>query len=105
MTLTHFFYAAWGVFLGLLLGFGNAFLRQYFALKLLKTGKNKAVFFVSFFSVMRLAIILLIIYLLLKYVSKEMALGTLAGLVLHTIIMTIKYTKTRNKLKEMKDKG
>ncbi|OGF47602.1 MAG: hypothetical protein A2452_07635 [Candidatus Firestonebacteria bacterium RIFOXYC2_FULL_39_67] len=105
MTLAGILYAAWGGFLGLLLGFGNAFLRQYFAIRLLKTDKKKAVAFVSIFSVIRLAVILLVIYILITYVSKVMALGTLAGLVIHTIVMTIKYTKTRNKLKEIKDKG
>ncbi|OGF45147.1 MAG: hypothetical protein A2231_03025 [Candidatus Firestonebacteria bacterium RIFOXYA2_FULL_40_8] len=100
MSISQILFAAWGVFLGLLLGFGNAFFRQYFALKLLKTDKKKAVILVSTLSVARLGIILLLIYLLITCVSKVMALGTLGGLVLHTIFMTVKYSKTRNKLKE-----
>jgi len=104
MTLADFLYAAWGVFLGLLLGFGNAFFRQYFALKLIKTDKKKAVTFVSIFSVVRLGIILLLVYLLITFAGKVMALGTLAGLVIHTIAVTVKYTKTKNKLKKGNEK-
>jgi hypothetical protein len=105
MTLENFFYAAWGLFFGLLLGFGNSFFRQFFALKLIKTDKKKAVIFVSIFSVVRLAIILLMIYLLITYAGKVIGLGALAGLVLYTIFMTIKYTKTRNKLKKENEKA
>jgi hypothetical protein len=97
MTLETFFYTSWGFLLGLLLSFGNSFLRQYLAVKLLKTAKKTAIIYVSIFSLLRLAVILLLIYLTISYISKEMAFGALFGLVVHTILLTIKYTKKRNK--------
>jgi len=95
MTIADILYSAWGVFLGLLLGFGNSFLREYFAIKLLKTDKKTAVTFISILSVVRLGIILLAIFLMTKYISKAMALGTLGGLVLHTIFTTAKYRRAK----------
>ncbi|MEI6845943.1 MAG: hypothetical protein WCK36_02715 [Candidatus Firestonebacteria bacterium] len=97
MTITDILNGAWGVFLGFLLGLGNSFFRQYLAVRLLKTEKKKAVAFISIFSLLRLGLILLVIYLLIRYSGRVMALGALGGLILHTILVTFKYTKLKKK--------
>jgi predicted histidine transporter YuiF (NhaC family) len=90
-----------GALAGMILGAVNSIIRNYTAVKLIKTNNPKrTVLLVQLFSFLRLGAILVILWATLTFIKRELAYGALAGLLIITIFKTFSYVKQKKVISE-----